>query len=51
MWSKQEPIHLLQDFDDKLSTRHPSEYLHLEDEKLGDLGIKTEEWWQQIKDI
>ncbi|KIM57092.1 hypothetical protein SCLCIDRAFT_1219768 [Scleroderma citrinum Foug A] len=30
-------IGLLRDFDDKLLTKHPSEYLCLEDERLGDL--------------
>ena len=41
-------IGLLRDFDDKLLTKHPSEYLCLEDERLGDLETKTDEWWQQI---
>ena len=42
-------IRLLQDFDDKLLTKHPSEYLRLEDERLNEFEIKTEEWWQRIK--
>ena len=41
-------IQLLRDFDDKLLTKHPSEYLRLEDERLGDLETKTDEWWQRI---
>ena len=41
-------IRLLRDFDDKLLTKHPSEYLRLEDERLGDLETKTDEWWQRI---
>ena len=41
-------IQLLRDFDDKLLTKHPSEYLRLEDERLGDLETKTDERWQRI---
>ncbi|KIM64601.1 hypothetical protein SCLCIDRAFT_114706 [Scleroderma citrinum Foug A] len=41
-------IRLLRDFDDKLLTKHPSEYLRLEDERLGNLERKSDEWWQRI---
>ena len=41
-------IRSLRDFDDKLLTKHPSEYLRLEDERLGDLETKTDERWQRI---
>ena len=42
-------IQLLRDFDDKLLTKHLFEYLHLEDERLGDLERKTDGWRQQIR--
>jgi len=38
-------IRLLRDFDERLFTRHPSEYLRLEDERLGILDRRTKEMW------
>jgi ATP-dependent exoDNAse (exonuclease V) alpha subunit len=40
-----ESIRLLRDFDDKMFTRHPNEYLRLEDERLRRLNKETETWW------
>ena len=41
-------IRLLRDFDDKIFTEHPSEFLRLEDERLVDLDRKTRQWWEQF---
>jgi len=38
-------IRLLRDFDERLFTHHPSEYLRLEDERLGILDLRTKETW------
>jgi len=38
-------IRLLRDFDERLFTHHPSEYLRLEDERLGILDRRTKEMW------
>jgi len=37
----QETIRLLRDFDDKIFTKHPSEHLHAEDERLAALSLQT----------
>jgi hypothetical protein len=42
-----ESIRLLRDFDDRLFTQHPSEYLRIEDERLRKLDRETEDWWKR----
>lgn len=42
-------IRLLRDFDDKLFTQHPSEYLRIEDERLIELDKQTKEWWEKMR--
>jgi hypothetical protein len=44
-----ENIQLLRDFDEKLLTPHPCEYLRLEDERLVRLDGETEKWWKEKK--
>ena len=44
-WGR-EGIHLLRDFDEKLLTRHPSEFLRAEDERLARMNEETENWWK-----
>ncbi|KAF8466512.1 hypothetical protein JB92DRAFT_3102833 [Gautieria morchelliformis] len=39
-------IRLLQDFDDKLFTQHPSEFLRVEDQRLEKLDAETRQWWE-----
>jgi len=39
-------IRLLQDFDEKLLTSHPNEYLRVEDRRLVELDEATETWWR-----
>ena len=41
-----EGIRLLRDFDEKLLTRHPSEFLRAEDERLARMNEETENWWK-----
>ncbi|KAI6039236.1 hypothetical protein EDC04DRAFT_2686815 [Pisolithus marmoratus] len=41
-------IRLLRDFDEKLLTSHPSEYLRIEDERLVKLDNDTVKWWNEI---
>ena len=41
-----EHIQLLQDFDEKLLTMHPSEYLRIEDRRHAELEVESEKWWQ-----
>ncbi|KAG2128403.1 hypothetical protein BD769DRAFT_1457264 [Suillus cothurnatus] len=45
----QENIQLLRDFDKKLLTTHPSEYLHIEDQRIMKLDQITEQWWDSKK--
>jgi PIF1-like helicase len=40
-------IRLLRDFDNKLFTQHPSEFLRLEDLRLENLDKKTMQWWDE----
>lgn len=44
-----EGICLLCDFDDKLLTSHPSEYLRVEDERLARMDKETETWWKSMQ--
>ncbi|KAF8120368.1 hypothetical protein EV363DRAFT_1477910 [Boletus edulis] len=44
-----ENIRLLREFDEKLLTKHPSEYLRMEDERLDKLDKETEKWWNGTK--
>ncbi|KIN97094.1 hypothetical protein M404DRAFT_161540 [Pisolithus tinctorius Marx 270] len=44
-----ETIRLLRDFDVRLFTQHPSEYLRREDEHLHKMDEETREWWEQTK--
>ena len=41
-------IQLLQDFEDRLFTQHPSEYLRQEDQWLVLLDEETREWWLEL---
>lgn len=42
-------IRLLRDFDEKLLTTHPSEYLRIEDQRIMKHDRITEEWWNLKK--
>ncbi|KIN93239.1 hypothetical protein M404DRAFT_171564 [Pisolithus tinctorius Marx 270] len=42
-------IQLLRDFDVRLFTQHPSEYLWNEDERLDKMDESTKLWWQMTK--
>jgi ATP-dependent exoDNAse (exonuclease V) alpha subunit len=44
-----ENIRLLRDFDEKLLTTHPSEYLRIEDQRIVKLDQITEQWWDSKK--
>lgn len=44
-----ENIWLLHNFDEKLLTTHPSEYLHIEDQQIVKLDQITEQWWDSKK--
>jgi hypothetical protein len=42
-------IRLLRDFEDKIFTSHPSEYLRREDARQEALDGRTRVWWEKIK--
>src|SRR5277367_914068 len=42
-----ENIRLLRDFDERIFTEHPSEFLRLEDERLEKLDRSTKQWWDE----
>ncbi|KAG2738883.1 hypothetical protein P692DRAFT_20757346 [Suillus brevipes Sb2] len=44
-----ENIRLLRNFDEKLFTTHPSEYLRIEDQRIMKLDQITEQWWDAKK--
>lgn len=46
-----ESIWLLREFDKKLFTSHPSEYLRVGDERLLKLDSNTKKWWDSIQNI
>ena len=41
-----EGIYLLCNFDEKLLTRHPSEFLRAEDKRLARMNKETKNWWK-----
>ena len=42
-------IRILRDFEDKLFTSHPCEFLRKEDERLEELDAETKRWWEAHK--
>jgi hypothetical protein len=45
----QHTVRLLRDFDDKIFTQHPCEYLRNEDIRLEKLDRLTKEWWNTLR--